>query len=74
MGLMGWEEQSSGLKGCILQRGSGLQVASCITLLFIGHTLVTALCIRGGTEIESFLSHQVTFPFSLPLYFHMDQI
>lgn len=51
---MGWEEQSSGLKGGILQGGSGLQAASCIALLSIGHTLVTALYIWGGTEMGNF--------------------
>lgn len=52
--LVGWEEQSSGLKEGILLRGSGLKAATCITLLFIGQSLVTALYICGGTEIGNF--------------------
>lgn len=51
LGLVGWEEQSSGLKEGILLRGPGLKAAACITLLFIGQSLVTALYKCGELKL-----------------------
>lgn len=74
LGLVGWEEQSSGFKEGILLGESGLKAATCITLLFIGQSLATALYICGGTENWELLSHQIMFPFSLALYLHIDKM